>query len=228
MPTTLKKTYRGKPLILAPGFRDHSPRLAESNDWGLRYGRLSQWGGCVAEGAAHTKVARKRRKQRAGVRNNLSEVSSVICILKSGPTSYLHCSPTIPPHYGSIKGLIYWMIMLESSRFHHCLNDGQQPSSPYVFPVRNSFCSNHSKGMASSPFSVPANHFPWDLSFKNINMIFPLLRTRLECHLIFRIKIESCYHGPKYGVIYQLIPWAASSPTAPCCVVLLRTAASLD
>lgn len=72
--TTLKKTYRGKALILAPGFRDHSPRLVESNDWSLRYGRLSQWGGCVAEGAAHIKVARKRRKQRAGVRNNHPEV----------------------------------------------------------------------------------------------------------------------------------------------------------
>lgn len=105
--TTLKKTYRGKPLILAPGFRDHSPRLAESNDWGLRYGRLSQWGGCVAEGAAHIKVARKRRKQRAGVRNNLSEVSSVICLLKSEPASYSHHSPTIAPYYESIKGLIY-------------------------------------------------------------------------------------------------------------------------
>lgn len=107
MATTVKKTYRGKPLILAPGFRDHSPSLAESNDWGPRYGRLSQWGGCVAEGAAHTKVARKRRKQRAGVRNNLSEVSSVICIRKSGPTYYLHRSPTIPPYYESIKNLIY-------------------------------------------------------------------------------------------------------------------------
>lgn len=96
--TTLKKTYRGKPLILAPGFRDHSPRLAESNDWGLRYGRLSHWGGCVAEGSAHIKVSRKRRKQRAGVWEQTSRgVSSVICILKSEPTPYLHRPPTIPP-----------------------------------------------------------------------------------------------------------------------------------
>lgn len=74
MANTLRKTTSmGESLILALGFRDHSPWLAESIAWGLRYGRLSQWGGCVATGAAHTKADRKRRKQRAETRNNLVE-----------------------------------------------------------------------------------------------------------------------------------------------------------